>query len=302
MAQPTISALSETQMTVSWVALVGTATGNSAITSYNLYWDNGSGTTNVQAVDSLVTSFQVTGLTGGTAYKFKVRAKNIYGEGAFSTELSQVASDVPDQPSAVTVAIDGTNVKFTWTAPGANNAAIDSYEIVFLQSDTTYALDATNCDASAGLVFTNRECSFAMTTHSANTGLTVGTLIKAKVRAHNANGWGPLSEPNTSGASIETIPLQMATPTFDAATSTNTQIDLEWTALSGASAGGTTITNYKVEMFNTGTISWDTIATTASLTHTESGLIGGTSYRFRVSATNKYGTGPVSPEATIVAA
>jgi hypothetical protein len=64
--------------------------------SYNLYWDNASGTTVYELVDSLVTSFTVTGLTGGLNYSFKVRARNVYGYGQqFSTELLVQASDLP---------------------------------------------------------------------------------------------------------------------------------------------------------------------------------------------------------------
>jgi hypothetical protein len=72
---------------VKWTGLTGLSTGNSAILSYNLYWDNGSGTTNVQLTDSLITSYTVIGLTGGQSYKFKVRARNIYGYGDWSTDV-----------------------------------------------------------------------------------------------------------------------------------------------------------------------------------------------------------------------
>jgi len=96
MSTPTQGPSSDTDIVVTWSALTLTATGNSDILSYNLYWDNGSGTTNIELTDSLVTSFTVSGLTGGATYLFKVRAKNIYGYGAFSSELPIVPSDVPD--------------------------------------------------------------------------------------------------------------------------------------------------------------------------------------------------------------
>jgi len=61
--------------------LTGTQTGNSPILSYNLYWDNASGSTVYELEDELVTTFTVTGLTGGQNYSFKVRARNVYGYG-----------------------------------------------------------------------------------------------------------------------------------------------------------------------------------------------------------------------------
>jgi len=48
MSNPTRgSDTSETQIQVNWATLSGTNTGNSDILSYALYWDNGSGTTNI---------------------------------------------------------------------------------------------------------------------------------------------------------------------------------------------------------------------------------------------------------------
>ena len=104
MSVPTLVSVSTTSITVQWTAQSSPTNGNSAITTYNLYWDNGSGTTNIALIDSLVTSHTVTSLTGGTTYKFKVRSQNIYGYGAFSNELSVVASDVPDEMATITTA------------------------------------------------------------------------------------------------------------------------------------------------------------------------------------------------------
>jgi len=92
----TVTSKLQTEISLSWTALTGTATGNSAILSYNLYWDNALGTTNIEVIDSLVTSHTLTGLVGGQNYLFKVRAKNIYDYGDFSSEVSVLASDVPD--------------------------------------------------------------------------------------------------------------------------------------------------------------------------------------------------------------
>lgn len=66
---------SGSKIEVDWTALTLTsAIGGSPITSYNLYWDNGAGSTNYALIDSLVTSYTIMGLTSGSTYKFKVRA------------------------------------------------------------------------------------------------------------------------------------------------------------------------------------------------------------------------------------
>jgi hypothetical protein len=130
-----------------WTELTGTATGNSAILSYNLYWDNGTGNSNIELVDSLQTNFTVTGLTGGVNYKFKVRARNIYGYSDFSDEYFVWSTDVPGKPQIPTVLLSSTNVVITWVSPFPHFAIIDSYEILFKKVDNSF-IALQECDGS----------------------------------------------------------------------------------------------------------------------------------------------------------
>jgi len=50
----------------------------------------------------------LTGLTGGTFYKFQVRASNIYGYGERSDVSIIEASDVPDVMAIMSTRIEGT--------------------------------------------------------------------------------------------------------------------------------------------------------------------------------------------------
>lgn len=62
------SIATDTQVTVTWTELAfGVDTGLVAITSYNLYSDNGSGDFN-EIFTGLSTSYLATGLTGGSSY------------------------------------------------------------------------------------------------------------------------------------------------------------------------------------------------------------------------------------------
>lgn len=88
MADPVLANRTKTTISITWSALTGTASGDSTILSYNLYWDNGSGTTSIQLTDSLTTSWTVSGVVSGQSYKFKVRARNIYGYGSFSNAIT----------------------------------------------------------------------------------------------------------------------------------------------------------------------------------------------------------------------
>ena len=117
MGSLSLTAVSDSSISLSWTALVGTDTGNSPITSYNIYWDNGSGTLNLPLMDSLVTSYTISGLTGGINYKFYIRAANIYGYGSFSSTLSVLASSRPEKINiaSVTIGSSDTFVTVSWT-------------------------------------------------------------------------------------------------------------------------------------------------------------------------------------------
>lgn len=119
-----------------------------------------------------------------------------------------------------------------------------------------------------------------MTTVKALTGRAVDTLITVMIRAKNARDYGDYSEVNTVGALIEQEPDSMGTLSFDMTTSTNSQIVLTWSALTGTAKGGSgvSIDNYEVDWYTAST--WTPLATVASstFTYTHTGLTGGTSY------------------------
>mmetsp|Transcript_33988 Transcript_33988/g.25077 ORF Transcript_33988/g.25077 Transcript_33988/m.25077 type:complete len:85 (+) Transcript_33988:155-409(+) len=77
-----------------------------------------------------------------------VRAHNEYGFGDWSSTTDIVASDIPDAPSAPTVAINNLNVRITWSEPGDNFEAIDYYSILILASDTSSYTELTYCDGT----------------------------------------------------------------------------------------------------------------------------------------------------------
>lgn len=147
MSQVTVTLLQEDMITLTWVTLVeGPETGNSDLTSYQLYYDDATAVIDFLLYDSLGTEFTVTGLVGGETYSFAIQACNIYGCGDISDALQVIASDVPDQTTAVTTTIDGTNVVIDWPVPDNNYKEILEYDIVFEHSDSTYVQDLTNCD------------------------------------------------------------------------------------------------------------------------------------------------------------
>jgi hypothetical protein len=93
---------SPSQIQVKWNLLdLDTENGGSQILSYNLQWDAGNGVVNVNLEgystaylhsDLIVTS----GVSAGTLYKFRYRARNVYGWGDFSEEVTIKAARQPE--------------------------------------------------------------------------------------------------------------------------------------------------------------------------------------------------------------
>jgi len=84
----------------------------------------------------------------------------------------------------------------------------------------------------------------------------------------------------------------MIAPTVVTASVTTTSIPLTWTAPSGISAGGSsvTISSYDLESSTDGT-TWNTLVTAhTSTSYTHTITAGSTTYYYRIRATNKYGT------------
>ena len=88
-------------------------------------------------------------------------------------------------------------VDITWVTPDKRGSDITSY--------TTYVLDSastmqTVCDSSLA-----NTCSVPLTTLYSY-GLTQGELVVVQVTATNAYGASEMSEVNTGGALVETVP------------------------------------------------------------------------------------------------
>ena len=120
--------------------------GNSAILTYNLYWDKGTGLTDFELVDKFVSNFRVTGLVGGLNYRFKVRASNVYGYGAFSPEYSLEASDLPGRPEIPKVSLDETKILIERQSPNNHFSPITQYQILFKSSTGAFVENFTYCN------------------------------------------------------------------------------------------------------------------------------------------------------------
>jgi hypothetical protein len=309
------SASTESQIVAEWTAPSTDAeTGGSAITGYEIIWDVGDGLSPDTSLAGLMSSYtattytQASGLTAGNDYIFQVRAKNIYGWGDYSNEITMTAASVPDAMSTVTTSVVSGEVKIVFVAPDDNGEGITGYDIEVRYSDeATYAEDLTDCDGSDGTIMSNMFCTIPMATlvNAGTYNLAYADLVVVRARAYNSLGAGDYSQINTDGATIETEPIQITSLAFDSDMSTTSQIVLNWDLLAtDAEIGGSAITSYTIE-WDQGTSTWADIGAVLSDTddtYTKTGLTTNTDYVFRIFATNIYGDSTTSSELTVLTA
>jgi len=250
-------------------------------------------------------------VTPGSVYRFRVSAKNQYGVGPTSGEVSIYAADKPEPPGAPTTTQQGTYIRIDWDAPDNNGLTIDEYEILIyhvVNGQATWTATSA-CDGSQSAIVTNTYCDVPyMTLRQTPYSMVLNDVITAKVRSHNLLGWSlAYSSPTTAGGQVKTEPLQPPTaPTEGSATDDN-QIQVEWAALTGDYTGQDDILFYEVQ--------WDagsngqnwalTVMESApsfTFTHIrQNGISPGGSYQFKYRASNQHGNGVFSPIATIIA-
>jgi len=261
----------DTTITLNWVGLEGVSAGNSEVLAYSLYWDQGDSNAEVttELVDALVTTFTVNSVEGGMTYRFRVRARNIYGYGPYSDVLEVIPDDAPGKVDIPTVALsstDPTEVEISWAAPDDHSSPITSYEILFLMSNGEFAHELTRCDGELPTVLAERKCSVPMSTIRTLTGLPRDSLIRVKVMASNAKGNGQFSEVNTVGATVETEPTNLSVVSIDMSQTTNTATRVKWTALTGSRRGGKDVLITLYELFwDQGSDNWVSLTTTSDL-------------------------------------
>ena len=201
-----------TTATVNWTA--PTDNGGRAITEYRVRAFNSAGTLvtgrNVTGIPGGATSAQVTGLTNGTAYKFKVSASNtpdgqtnVWGaESAFSNTVTPTAGGGGTQLGAPTIGtadsgVAGGTVSATarWTPP-CNTCGITGYLVTAVRVNATTGTPLTP-EQTATMTAGANAITKEMTTANINSGTLVsGASYKFKVQASNT----PTGQPKQYGS------------------------------------------------------------------------------------------------------
>ena len=208
---------------------------------------------------------------------------NTWGHGFIV--LPPIAQRLLGSPTVTSVTAGASSLTVAWRAPSDDGgSAVTAYDLRHIRSGASSKADPNWTvvqDAWTG----SGSLSYVVT------GLDVGARYDVQVRAVTTAGDGPWSATMT-GATASTSP---GAPTGLAATASGqTQIDLSWSAPSNT--GGSPITGYRIEVSDDGS-NWSGLVSntgSAATRYAHTGLTGGSTRHYRVSAINSAGTGPVS--------
>ena len=291
-AAPTVVRGGAGELIVSWTPPA--SDGGSPLLEYDLIQSPpGSSICSPDSPDGGVTppptTCTATGLVSGQTYTFRVAARNVPGWGSYSENSVPVTlGNVPAAPAQPIATPGNGQITLSWTAPADGGVPISGYTVeISSDGGGSWTNPAGSCAAASTQASTATACTA--------TGLVNGSSYLLRVTAINSVGAGPASTP--AAAVPATTPAAPAAPAITIGTQ---QISLSWTAPTN---GGAAITGYLVEVSTDGGGSWaaasgscapsSTQASTAT-TCTATGLVGGTSYVFRVAALNAQGSGAFS--------
>jgi len=273
------SASSNTQIDLTWTA--ATETGGT-IANYLIERCQGAScTTFTQIGTSVSPAFSDAGLLGSTSYSYRVRAVDTGNTAGPYSNTATATTPAPTFLAPANLAVTGTTstqVSLAWTAATETGGTITNYLV-------------ERCQGASCTTFT--QIGTSVSTAFSDAGLLGSTSYSYRVRATDATS-------DFSGYS-NTATGTTAAPTLTAPTGltgtaiSSTQINLAWTA---ATETGGTITNYLVERCQGASCTTFTqIGTSVSTAFSDAGLLGSTSYSYRVRATDGTNLGPYSSTA-----
>ncbi|RDJ31738.1 MAG: fibronectin type III domain-containing protein [Crenarchaeota archaeon] len=242
------------------------------------YWQVGTDAFKTKKIDGVATSTQITGLSNGVPYAFRINALNNIGTGPDSnvdsaTPSESVTASAPNQVRGLVAVPSNGQVLLSWIEPSDNGSPITSYKVIANEKGSNTFTTYPNLGDSTKVTIT---------------GLRNDVTYEFKVVAINAIGQS--KDSNKVSASPNTrVPIAI---TNLKATPGDGMVTLNWSVSSSVLDS---ISSYRVREYRPGVSTFVTHeilgkATTATI----DGLTNGIPYGFRIVAVNSEGIGPDS--------
>ena len=205
------SSTTKTQVAFSWNA--PSDNGGSSVIDYAIEMDsNNSGSYTEVSTSITGTSYTKTGLSEGTSYNFRLRARNTVNYSDYSSVFTIIAATIPSKPSNPSLAVSGdeTEIVISWSLPSdLGGLAIGGYKLEIKASSGTFETDLANCNAeSDSTIISSRTCSVPVSVLRANPfDLGDSSTIFARVTAINDIG-----SSIASSSGIATMPIAPVKP------------------------------------------------------------------------------------------
>jgi hypothetical protein len=239
-------------------------------------------------------------LAGNEKLFYRIAARNRWGTGPFSRPNLEIdVAQEPDQISSVSVN-DAGMVRITWYAPeSAGGSNINRYEVQIKDGNGDYVSPADDCNPDDGDIKDSTDsaneiiylCRIDMLKMGSEFSLSYNEPIVARVRAVNAAGLAGLWRASDNSARVKTVPAEMVAPVRGSSTDSDT-LHVEWEAVEEDEAkGGSEIIYYSVYPELSDVSIYQTSGT--SFLYEQQAADAG-SLKFRVAASNIYGTGAIS--------
>nr|XP_006823014.1 PREDICTED: titin-like [Saccoglossus kowalevskii] len=237
------------------------------------------------------TEYQVTHLTEGTEYEFRVAAENKAGVGKFSepseARVAKPPYDKPDAPEKPSVSgVTEKSITLTWSPPMDDGGSpIFNYVVEKREKFSTRFIRVSDVTIS--------DTTFTVT------GLEKGNEYQFRVSAENKAGVGKPSSPSDPRIAKPPYDVPDSPGAPDITKVEGSSITLLWTP--PKDDGGSPVTGYSIERKEKFSSRWvkDSAMPVTDTIYKSTGLTEGTDYEFRIVAENKAGEGKPSFPATL---
>jgi len=279
--------------TVSWDTPV--SIGSSNITGYTVIVYKGTSSSSEKTVEVGVTNTTtVTALTNGTSYRFKITATNLQqtsNPSSFSAAITPApAAAAPGLPTSVSATAGDGSATVSWRAPlSSGTSAITKYTVTVYAADTNTELKSIDINGTAAILANTNSVGIISIPV---TDLTNGNSYIFKITATNSQLTSEFaSTPTLNPVSSVTNP---GAPTIISVARGDKSIIVRLNPVSADLTGGKPIIKYTVSVYTSDSatavksveFSGSTINTNPILA-TVTGLINGTAYTFKATATNE---------------